>query len=99
MKFWMTDEKYSSGFVLEEYNGMFSLISARQGNDDKVYKDWGKKKLKDGYTSKDIPLGPRLGGQENAEAFLREAADAIKAWGGEEEPPPIEYDQDGNIPF
>ena len=35
-----TDDQYSQGIVLDEYNGKLSLCSANEGNDGKIYLQW-----------------------------------------------------------
>ena len=78
--FILTDSEYKSGFVLDEYNGVYSLVEARQGTDEKVYKKWGyiekRDKGDDGkYESKPgkkRPWGVALGMREEAIRRLRE---------------------------
>ena len=43
----LKDSKYNEGVQLEEYNGSFSLVTARKGDDDKVYLKWGFPQSKD----------------------------------------------------
>jgi hypothetical protein len=34
------NSEYGEGVELDEYNGTWSLVSARMGKDNKVYKEW-----------------------------------------------------------
>ena len=35
-----TDDRYSQGIVLDEYNGKLSLCNANEGKDGKIYLQW-----------------------------------------------------------
>jgi len=38
--FILIDQQYNKGFKIEEYQGVFSLISCNQGKDGKLYNEW-----------------------------------------------------------
>jgi len=42
--FIQTNDEYNSGFMLDEYNGVYSLVEARLGTnkdgDEQIYKKW-----------------------------------------------------------
>jgi hypothetical protein len=42
-----TDDQYSQGIVLDEYNGKLSLCSANEGKDGKIYLQWAFLQNKD----------------------------------------------------
>lgn len=52
---------------ISEYNGIYSLISCRQGNDGKDYEQWAKYQLgKDKHADKDWPVKVTIGNREDA---------------------------------
>ena len=42
------DSQYGEGVMLDEYNGKWSLVSARQGKDGKVFMQWAYPQARDG---------------------------------------------------
>lgn len=42
------ESEYGNGFLLDEKNGVYSLIAAHKGKDGQVYMDWGYPQTKDG---------------------------------------------------
>lgn len=76
--FIVTDPKYNRGILLDEYNGRYSLVQARQG-ESKVFVQWCKPKQGDDkYASKDLPLGVRLGSKDEAVKILKNFIAAIQ---------------------
>ena len=48
-KFIITDQKYNSGFTIDEYNGKISIVNARQADDGRAWVEWCyPQKRKDG---------------------------------------------------
>lgn len=87
-----TNSKYGSGFVIQEYNGKISLVSARQGK-DKVWLKFGEIEVGKDKTAR-LPVSVDLGeGPESALRSLRSAAEMIKAGKydkqGKDDNPPI----------
>jgi len=85
-EFIKTNQEYGRGVQLDEYNGVFSLIAAREGTDGKIYKEWAFPQDKDRRPrDKAIPVKVDLGDKDQAiEAllvFLRELG-----WAGGEAP-------------
>jgi len=108
--FIQTNDEYNSGFMLDEYNGVYSLVEARLGTnkdgDEQIYKKWGytDKRVKgdDGkYTNepgKKRPWGVELGMREDAIRRVRE----ILVMLGDELPGPEEIptgQPDDDLPF
>jgi len=92
--FIITDEQWNQGIHLDEYNGTFSLISAKQKEDGRVFDDWCKvRKGQDAYTEKDLPMGVRLGDKEQAVEVLKQFIKALEGGGGQPEK------ENDDIPF
>lgn len=66
--FIITDEQYQRGFVLEEYNGKYSLALAHRYN-DKIFKEWCKREFGKG-NEKNVPVKVEIGNREEAIANL-----------------------------
>lgn len=77
--FRMMNEKYGSGIGIEEYNGKFSLVSARKGSDGNYYSDWAFPQDKDRKPrEKAIPVKVPLGdSRDEAIATLRHFCDLV----------------------
>ena len=61
----LKDSKWGEGVQLEEYNESFSLVTARKGDDDKVYLKWGFPQNKDRKPiEKSIPWKVTIGGSK-----------------------------------
>lgn len=89
-----TNEKYGSGFVVEEYNGAWSLVEAKEGK-EKVYTQWCKRIFKNEVQDKAWPIKVSLGDtQKEALDNLRRAAEIIKKG-----PQKKEEKVDDDIPF
>ncbi len=110
--FILTDYEYNSGFMLDEYNGVYSLVEARLGQDkdanEVIYKKWGytdkREKGDDGkYVNKPgkkRPWGVALGTRDEAIERLREILGML----GDELPGPECMDiptgqPDDDVPF
>ena len=68
------DSKWNEGIMLEEYNGVFSLVSANksQNSEGTVYKKWGFPQNKDrAPTDKAIPWKVRMGSKRQAVKTLQ----------------------------
>ncbi|HZV47856.1 MAG TPA: hypothetical protein VFG06_11005 [Thermodesulfovibrionales bacterium] len=81
----ITNEQYNSGFMIEEYNGVYSLVNAYMSKDGEEKMKWAyiEKSVKDedtgrweGSPGKKIPwkieLGPRDQAIDNLKKALRE---------------------------
>ena len=66
-----TNTKYHSGFEIQEYEGKFSLVSARKP-DNKVYIVWGEIEIGKDKTKK-MPVRVDLGSKEQAISALKQA--------------------------
>ena len=65
----LAGSKWHEGVQMEEYNGEISLVTARQGSDDKIYLKWGFPQNKDRKPiEKSIPWKVKIGG-DKAEAI------------------------------
>jgi len=96
-EFIKTNEKYGTGFEVNEHNGKISLIAAREADNGKVYQKWG-----DIDTGKDkktrLPVAVELGEPEEAIQVLQEAIDLIReTYIGAPSSQPS--DDEGDIPF
>lgn len=97
--FIMTDEQYKSGVLLDEYNGTYSIVQAKEQKDGEVYKKWCCPKIsKDKYADKDLPLGIRLGNLESAIDILESFLHELKGEAQEEEAQQAP-DTEDDIPF
>ena len=66
------------GFIINEYNGSFSLVSAWEGKDGVIRKNWAKyQKGKDEYEDKARPIKIELRSKDNAEQSLLTTLKAI----------------------
>ena len=71
--FILTDEQYNRGIRVEEYKGVYSLVSARESNDGVIYNQWCKPQTgKNAYASSDVPMAVKLGELDGAIHTLRE---------------------------
>lgn len=62
-------DKYNRGILLQEYNGVFYLVSAKEGTDGKVYADWCYPQGKDrAPIEKSLPWKIKIG-ESQEEAF------------------------------
>ena len=69
---------------ISEYNGVYSLISKRIGQDGKAYQQWATYQTgKDKHADKDWPVKVTIGNREEALKALQDAYQFIK--GGESE--------------
>lgn len=101
--FIQTNDEYKSGFMIDEYNGVYSLVEAKVGSDGaKVFKKWGyvDKSVKgdDGkYHSepgKKRPWGVELGMKEEAIERLETVLAMLRG-----EPAGPEMMDDNMVPF
>ena len=68
------NDNYNQGIVLEEYNGVLSLVASGKGagSESTVYKKWGFPQKKDKQPAdKAIPWKIRLGNDREAVAMLK----------------------------
>ena len=66
--YYETDSKYGQGILLEEYQGTWSLISARRDVNDIIRKRWCYPQRKDKPLDKPVPWKLELG-KTKAEAL------------------------------
>jgi len=75
------DSAYGDGILVDEYNGSYSLVAARQKQDGKVWMEWVFPQKRDGSKTpmdKSFPLKIKIGNsKEEAAARLRELAEKI----------------------
>lgn len=95
-----TNAQYNDGILLDEYNGMYALLSGRKDQEGTVRARWCKPSIgRDQYAAKDIPMGVRLGNIDEAiarmEAFTAELKRIKSGAGTSGGPGPTEDD----IPF
>jgi hypothetical protein len=69
------ENKYEEGLMLDEYQGVYSLVSAQQGKDGKIYKKWGYYQTGRGEdrraSDKSVPWKIKLGDNlQEAQAML-----------------------------
>ena len=90
--------KYGEGIVLDEYNGVFSLVSARK-KDENVYLEWCYPQARDGSRKpieKSLPWKIPLGDRGQALKILR----AVMVDLGASDPgDPAPDGSNGSIPF
>lgn len=56
------NENYKRGIVLDEYNGVYSIIEAHEGKDERIWPAWGFRQLKTKQAAeKAIPWKIELG--------------------------------------
>ena len=58
------NDEYGRGILLEEYNGTYSLVLAKQGEGDKVWKEWVAPIYKKKPIDKMLPWKIELGDSE-----------------------------------
>lgn len=72
------DSAYGEGILVDEYNGTWSLVAARQKNDGKIWMEWGFPQKRDGSKEpmeKSLPWKLKIGESKEAAANrLRELA-------------------------
>ena len=106
-KFILTDEKYNSGFILDDYNGTLSLVNCRRSKEGRIYTQWcypevrGEDKTS-APAAKSLPWKITLGDRHGA----IDALYAALAMLGEETPhsypepdTPQTWEEDDDIPF
>lgn len=98
-----TDDQYSQGIVLNEYNGKLSLCSANEGKDGKIYLQWAYPQRDKKPLPKPLPWKITLGNISQAVGILEtylgvlnKMIDAIPNRKVESEGPAVE---NGDIPF
>ena len=97
--FIMTNPQYQEGLLLDEYNGVYSLLVVTEGHDGKHYKKWAKPQTKTGEAKKPIPMGVRLGdNKQEAAKILRNFAEGILA-GMQADEDDVPFDPEHDIPF
>lgn len=80
-KFIKTNLKYNSGIAVDEYKGEFSLASAIEGKDGKLYLRWVYPQGKDRKPSeKTIPHKITLGNKQQAIQYLEQCIYFIETW-------------------
>jgi hypothetical protein len=92
------NSKYGEGVILDEYNGSFSLVSARK-KDDEVYMEWVYPQARDGSRKpidKNIPLKITFGDRESIIKGLRFF---LAELGASEQVGPAPGEPDVDIPF
>lgn len=77
-----TSEKYGSGVAIDEYQGEFSVVAAREGQDGEVYLRWVYPQLgKDRKPAeKAIPQKITLGNKQQAIQRLEQLLLFVEQW-------------------
>lgn len=89
--------EYGDGVMIEEYQGMFSLVAARQGKGNGTnYKKWGYPQYKDNPNEKAIPWKITLGNRQQALDIIKQIQRALDPGATPSVPPPVE---DEDVPF
>ena len=81
------DSQYGEGVILDEYNGRWSLVSARQGKDKQVYMQWCFPQARDGTKKpieKSVPWKVSFGSKDATISGLRHFLSILE---GESEAP------------
>ena len=84
------DSQYGEGVLLDEYNGKFSLVSARQGKDGTVYMQWVYPQARDGSKGpidKSVPWKVTPGDKDAMVKMLQYFLDLLIPGGSSEEIP------------
>lgn len=93
-----TNENYSRGLALDEYNGVFSLAACNRSDGGTIYLQWCKLMLgKDKLSEKSNPVKVELGTRFEAIEVLHRLLEMLGAEDSKLEPPTPD-DTDG-IPF
>jgi hypothetical protein len=87
------DSEYNDGAMLEEYKGVFSLVSANEAKDGTVYKKWGFPQKDKKPISQAIPWKVRLGSKRQAVKTLQYFLDQLIS------AEPEELEKGDDIPF
>ena len=90
--------QYGEGIMLNDYNGSFSLVSARK-KEDKIYMEWVYPQKRDGSRQpmeKSLPWKITLGDKEAAIAALRFF---LKELGATDPGDQVPGEPEQNIPF
>jgi hypothetical protein len=87
------DSEYNDGAMLEEYKGVFSLVSANEAKDGTVYKKWGYPQRDKKPISQSIPWKVRLGSKRQAVKTLQYFLDQLIS------AEPEELEKGDDIPF
>jgi len=99
------DSEYHEGVMLDEYNGIISLVAANKGKNGEVYMKWGypQKFGEKVPIDKSLPWKVTLGSQEEALKTLRYFAELLGGKTGETKrnPPDVQNGPygDDNVPF
>ncbi|MGM0377050.1 MAG: hypothetical protein ACQEQ0_09755 [Bacteroidota bacterium] len=98
------DNQYGDAVVLEEYNGIYSLVAGTTNDEGKTFKKWAFPQTKNREPGKKaIPVKVQLGDQHSAAEILRGMADEIDGGGGDmSEPDHSQFNESGtddDIPF
>ena len=93
--------QYGEGIELDEYNGTWSLVQARQGNDQKVYKDWCYPQARTEKGEPNRPIDKCLPWKITLADSVQGAIEMLHAIAQalEEESGVPANDEDGSIPF
>ena len=96
------DTRFGDGITLDYYRGEYSLVSAKKGQDDKIYMQWcypQKRGENKGPLEKSLPWKIRLGDKVEAvkamEFFLKQLKDNAPS----PDNMPIDGPQEDNVPF
>uniref|UniRef100_A0A6H1ZGK7 Uncharacterized protein n=1 Tax=viral metagenome TaxID=1070528 RepID=A0A6H1ZGK7_9ZZZZ len=86
------NDKYGSVIVLEEYDGNYSMISARE-KEGKIYNQWCRVQTgKDKFAERAMPLGVRIGNKSQTVEALTMFIEQLTG-------APVALVNDDDIPF
>lgn len=84
--------------IIEEYNGIKSLVLGNEGKNGVMYKKWGHPQIKDKKIAETaIPWKIPLGNPKQAVEVIRQLAAVFGITGGQSKP--IAPEDDSEIPF
>jgi len=93
-----TDTKYHSGIELDEYQGSYSLVNAKRGKDEIIYKEWVYPQRDKKPIEKCIPWKITIGG--SAEEAIETLQYFIELLSGDSAPKYVGPDtEDDDLPF
>ena len=99
----LPNNKHSELILIEEYNGITSLVLANEGRDGQIWKKWSFPQLKGKKPAETaIPLKIPLGNRDDARQVSKQIAEAfgwIVTEPGKQAQKPVTIDNMEEIPF
>lgn len=102
-RFILTDEKYSTGFILDDYNGVLSLVNCRRSDRGRIFTQWCYPEVRDGDrnapAAKSLPWKITLGDRHRAIEALYAVLEMLGEEAGPAPDTPQTWEDDDDIPF